>query len=149
MLSFDQLQPYLPQRFPMLMVDRVLDYEVGKSLRALKAVSGNDIHFLGHFPAFSILPGAMLMEGMGQCTAILFQLTYGALSPDEMPMFGAFKGRFLKPVFPGDLIVYEVEAVKMVSFGGVFKVTASVDGEPVARCELSMGKAKVSALRRG
>jgi 3-hydroxyacyl-[acyl-carrier-protein] dehydratase len=149
MLTFDELKRYLPQRFPMLMVDRVLDYEVGKSLRAVKAVSGNDIHFLGHFPAFSILPGAMLMEGMGQCTAILFQLTYGALADDEIAMFGGVNGRFLKPVFPGDQILYEVEAVKMVSFGGVFKVTASVDGEPVARCELSMGKAKVSELRRG
>ncbi|MCS6862841.1 MAG: hypothetical protein NZT92_21260 [Abditibacteriales bacterium] len=50
--------------------------------------------------------------------------------------------------FPGDQILYEVEAVKMVSFGGVFKVTARVDGEPVARCELSMGKAKVPDLQR-
>ncbi len=147
-LSFEQLRRYLIQRFPIIMVDRVLDYEIGKRLRALKNISGNEIFFLGHFPSLAIMPGAVIVEGIGQCVAILFQLTLGRLEPDELPIFGAVKARFLKPVFPGDQVIYQVNAIKFTSSSGIFTGEASVDGTQVVRAELSVAKRSLSELLR-
>ena len=140
MLDFEQVKKYLPQRFPMLMVDRVLSYEKGKNLTAIKNVTGNELFFQGHFPQKAIMPGAFILEGLGQCSVILFQLTYGLLQKEETPLFGSVEGRFLEPVFPGDQLRYEVTAVKMTSTAGIFKGIAKVEDRTIAKCELTMGK---------
>ena len=140
MLDFEEVKKYLPQQFPMLMVDRVLTHEKGKSLTAIKNVTGNELFFQGHFPEKAIMPGVFILEGLGQCSVILFQLTYGLLQRDETPLFGSVEGRFLDPVFPGDQLRYEIEAVKMTSTAGIFKGIAKIEERTVAKCELSMGK---------
>ena len=86
MLDFNQIREYLPQRWPMLMVDKVLEFEKGRSLTAVKNVSANEIFFVGHFPNMAIFPGALILEGFGQSASILYQLTFGALSQDEIPL---------------------------------------------------------------
>jgi 3-hydroxyacyl-[acyl-carrier-protein] dehydratase len=71
MLDFEEVKKYLPQQFPMLMVDRVLTYEKGKAITAIKNVTGNELFFQGHFPEKAIMPGAFILEGLGQCSVIL------------------------------------------------------------------------------
>ncbi|MFQ6094213.1 MAG: 3-hydroxyacyl-ACP dehydratase FabZ [bacterium] len=146
MLNSEELKRYLPQRFPMMMVDRVLDFEKGKSLKGLKNVSANEIYFLGHFPQQAIMPGAFVLEGLAQCSVILFQLTYGVMADDEVPVFGSVKARFLHPVFPGDQLIYEVEATKLTSSAGIFEGMAKVNNKAVAKCQLSMGKQSIGDL---
>jgi 3-hydroxyacyl-[acyl-carrier-protein] dehydratase len=124
----------------MLMVDRVLRFEKGRSLTALKNVSANEIFFLGHFPNMAILPGALILEGFGQSASILYQLTLGALAQDEIPLYGSVSAKFYKTVVPGDQLVYEIEAVKITSYAGLFKAVARVNSELVAKAELGLGK---------
>ena len=140
MLDFEEVKKYLPQQFPMIMVDKVLNYEKGKNITAIKNVTGNEIYFQGHFPEKAIMPGAFILEGLGQCSVILFQLTYGILQKGETPLFGSVEGRFLNPVYPGDQLRFEVEALKMTSTAGVFKGIAMVEDRIVTKCELTMGK---------
>lgn len=151
-LDFEAVRRLLPQRFPLLLVDRVLEHEPGKRLRAYKNVSGNDLHFLGHFPERAILPGALVLEALAQACVLLFQLTYGILGPGEQAVFGSVKARFLLPVVPGDRLELETVAEKMTSTAGLFRVTAAVDGKVAVRGTLSMGKrtwAALEAARRG
>ena len=74
-MTFEQIKTYLRQRFPLIMVDRVLEVEPGKRIKALKNVTGNEIQFLGHFPDYAIMPGTFIVEAIGQCASILFSQT--------------------------------------------------------------------------
>jgi len=151
-LDFEAVRRLLPQGFPLLLVDRVTECEPGKRLRAYKNVSGNDLHFLGHFPECAIMPGALVIEALAQASVLLFQLTYGPLADGEQAVFGSVKARFLLPVLPGDRLELEIVADKMTSTAGLFQVTATVDGKSAARGTLSMGKRSAAALaaaRRG
>jgi 3-hydroxyacyl-[acyl-carrier-protein] dehydratase len=133
----------------MLMVDRVLDFEKGRSLTAVKNVSANEIFFLGHFPNMAILPGALILEGFGQSASILYQLTLGVLDQDEIPLYGSVNAKFYKTVVPGDQLVYEVGAVKITSYAGLFKATARVNSELVAKAELGLGKRRAVSFGGG
>lgn len=147
MLDFNQIREILPQASPLLMVDRVLECEEGKSIKALKNISGNELTFLGHFPRFALMPGVLMLEGLGQCAILLYHLTYGALPAEDMPLFGAVEAKFHRPVFPGDQLIMQVASIKMTSFGGIFEGTASVEGQTVVRCQLSMGRKSRRNLR--
>ncbi|HKY05645.1 MAG TPA: 3-hydroxyacyl-ACP dehydratase FabZ [Blastocatellia bacterium] len=140
MIDFKEIQKYLPQRFPMIMVDRVLGYEKGKSLTAVKNVTANEIFFLGHFPGFAIMPGALILEGFGQSASILYQLTLGLLDQDEIPLYGSVNAKFFKTVIPGDQLIYEIETIKITSYAGLFKAVGRVNMDVVARAELGLGK---------
>jgi 3-hydroxyacyl-[acyl-carrier-protein] dehydratase len=141
-LDVRQILALLPQRYPLVMVDRVVSYEVGRRLEGLKNVSAGDAQIPGHFPGRPVFPGALLLEGVAQCCILLFVLTYGRLAEGEAALFGSVSARFLRMVQPGDVVRFEVEAVKMTSFAGVFKGRALVDGEVAVRCDLTMGKQK-------
>ena len=145
-MSYHELRRLLPQQFPMVMVDRVLEHQQGVRLVGVKNVSANDIFFLGHFPGRAILPGALIFEGMAQCCVVLFQLAYAPLAAGELAVFGSVNGRFLKVVEPGDQLVFEAEAVKMTPDMGLFKVVARVGEAIVSRAELSMGKKRMEEL---
>jgi 3-hydroxyacyl-[acyl-carrier-protein] dehydratase len=144
MLNFNEIRKYLPQQFPMIMVDKVLGYEKGTSIKALKNVSGNEIFFLGHFPQMAIMPGALILEGLGQSAMILFSLTYGTLPAGDIPLYGAVNAKFLKTVVPGDQLIYEVEAIKLISNAGIFKAVARVESDLVARAEITLGKQRMA-----
>lgn len=140
MLDYQEIRKYLPQQFPMIMVDKVLDFEKGKTLTAVKNVTANEIFFLGHFPGFAILPGALILEGFGQSAAILYQLTLGMMCQDEIPLYGSVKAKFFKTVVPGDQLIYEIEVIKITSHAGLFKAVGRVDLDVVAKAELGLGK---------
>ena len=71
MLNFEEIKKLVPQRYPFLMLDKVLELEKGKRIVVIKNVSGNEPYFLGHFPEKAIMPGAFIIEGMGQAAIIL------------------------------------------------------------------------------
>jgi len=143
-VGFEEIKTLLPQRFPFLMVDKIIALEQGKSATAVKNVTGNEIFFLGHFPNMAVLPGALIIESMAQTAIILFRKSHTKdmaplADPRTLFFFGSAKVRFLKPVFPGDQLQVEVTVVKAISTGGIVEATASVEGEVVARAELGFG----------
>src|ERR1700761_8870861 len=102
-MTFEEVKLCLKQRFPMLMVDRVLELDHGKRIKTLKNVTGNEIHFLGHFPDFSIMPGTLIIEAIGQSASLLFSHTSGkGVKQNEfMALASVVDMRFLIPVLPG------------------------------------------------
>ena len=99
-MTFEEVKAHLKQRFPFIMVDRVLELEPGKRIKTLKNVAGNEIQFLGHFPEFAIMPGTSIIEAIGQSASILFSHTTGVgINPNEfMALAAVNEMRFLVPV---------------------------------------------------
>ncbi len=153
MIPFEEIKALVPQRFPFLMVDRVLSLEKGKRAVAIKNVTGNEIFFLGHFPNMAVMPGALIIESMAQTALILFRKSAeedGKTFDDDNTLFffGGARVRFLKPVFPGDQLQIEVTMLKAISVGGVVKAVATVDGQRVAHAELSFGAKRKDEVQR-
>ena len=104
LMNFAEVRTLLKQRFPMIMVDAVLELVPEQRILTLKNVTGNEIQFLGHFPELAIMPGTLIVEAFGQSASILFsQTTSLGLRPGEFLMLGSINDmRFLAPVMPGD-----------------------------------------------
>ncbi|MBW7981376.1 3-hydroxyacyl-ACP dehydratase FabZ [Enterobacillus tribolii] len=136
-LDIAEILELLPHRYPFLLVDRVLDFEEGKFLRAVKNVSFNEPFFQGHFPGKPIFPGVLILEAMAQATGILAFKSAGKLEPGELYYFaGIDDARFKRPVQPGDQMILEVEFLKERRGVARFNGVAKVDGKIV--CEASM-----------
>jgi len=124
-MDIHQVLEYLPQRFPILMIDRVLECEPGKRIRALKNVTANEPHFPGHFPRRPVMPGVLILEAMAQAAAILAFRTLG-LRPDEKAVYyyaGIDNARFKRVVEPGDQLLIEVAILG--SKRGIWKFSCS------------------------
>jgi 3-hydroxyacyl-[acyl-carrier-protein] dehydratase len=123
----------LPHRYPFLLVDRVLEFEVGKRIVALKNVTINEPFFPGHFPHHPIMPGVMLIEAMAQAAAIL-AFESSKLRPDDKSVvyfLGIDEARFKSPVVPGDQLVLEARIERHLK--GVWKFAAEAHvGERLA-----------------
>ena len=136
-LQIEEILELLPHRFPFLLVDRVLDFEEGRFLRAVKNVSVNEPFFQGHFPGKPIFPGVLILEAMAQATGILAFKSVGKLEPGELYYFaGIDEARFKRPVVPGDQMIMEVTFEKTRRGLTRFKGVALVDGKVV--CEATM-----------
>jgi 3-hydroxyacyl-[acyl-carrier-protein] dehydratase len=152
-ITFEEIKALVPQKFPFLMVDRVLSLETGKRVVAIKNITGNEIFFLGHFPNMAVMPGALIIESMAQTAIILFRKSAeeeGRTFDDANTIFffGGARVRFLKPVFPGDQLQIEVTIVKAISVAGVVKAIATVNGQRVAQAELSFGAKSRDEVQR-
>jgi 3-hydroxyacyl-[acyl-carrier-protein] dehydratase len=136
-LEIAEIKALLPHRYPMLLVDRVLDYEPMKTLHAIKNVSINEPVFNGHFPELPIFPGVMILEALAQATGILgFKSTDGR-DENEMYLFASIdKAKFKKPVVPGDTMHLHVEFIKERRGMWKFYGEAKVDGKVVCSAEL-------------
>jgi 3-hydroxyacyl-[acyl-carrier-protein] dehydratase len=141
-MTFEEVKAHLKQRFPLIMVDRVLDLEPGKSIKTLKNVAGNEIQFLGHFPDFSIMPGTFIIEAIGQSASLLFSHTTGkGMNPREFMALAAVNDmRFLVPVLPGHTMTIEVSIVKMTDEAALVEGVARVDETVVTRGRLSFAR---------
>jgi len=128
-LDINQIKQYLPHRYPLLLVDRVLDWEAGKHIRAIKNVSANEEFFNGHFPNKPVMPGVLMIEALAQSAALMAFLTIGQ-KPDanEVVYFLGIDGaRFKRPVEPGDQLLLEVEIVRQVRGIWKFQAKGTVD----------------------
>lgn len=138
MMDIHQILKQLPHRYPFLLVDRVLEIEKGKSIKALKNVSMNEPQFTGHFPHRPVFPGVLMLEAMAQAAALLAFDTLG-VAPDDKTVYyfaGIDGARFKRPVEPGDQLVMDVSLERMKA--GIFKFKGAARvGEEVA-CEAEL-----------
>jgi len=126
----------LPQRYPILMIDRVKHCDTGKRIVALKNVSANEPYFQGHFPGRPIMPGVLILEAFAQA-AILAMLAEDAPRTDQIYYYlGIDDARFKKPVVPGDQLELEVVFDRAMRGIGKFNCTARVGGEVVAEASI-------------
>ena len=142
-LNIEEVLKYLPHRYPFLLIDRVLDYQPGENLQAIKNVSYNEPFFQGHFPIKPVFPGVMLIEAMAQATAILAFITRGGY-PEHGELYflaGVENTRFKKQVGPGDQVIINAEIVREKRGIWCFKADATVDGKLACSAEL-MGALK-------
>jgi len=136
--GLDEVMRRLPHRYPMLLVDRVLECEAGKRIVALKNVTANEPFFQGHFPHYAVMPGVMVIEAMAQAAAMLGLLSLGQKNDGENVYYfaGIDEARFKRPVRPGDQLVFEVELLRLSRGLGKFNAVARVDGTMVAEAVL-------------
>lgn len=145
-MDIKEILDHLPHRYPFLLVDRVVDLEIGKSIHAYKNISINEQFFTGHFPHHPVMPGVLIMEALAQAAGILSFKTMGA-KPDDDSVFyfvGIDNARFKKPVVPGDQLHLHVEIVRQIRGIWKYKVEARVDGEVAAQAELMCAQREVA-----
>ena len=137
-MNIQEILQYLPHRYPFLLIDRVIEYELGKRIRALKNVSVNEPFFNGHFPYYKVMPGVLIVEAMAQAAAILSFRTMG-IKPDDKSVYyfaGIDRARFKKPVIPGDQLLLEVSIERTVRSVVKYAGKAYVGDTLVAEAEL-------------
>lgn len=137
------LRKLLPHRYPFLLVDRVLSFEPGNSLTAIKNVTTNEPFFSGHFPLYPVMPGVLIIEALAQASGVLILKTEESYSPQEDLFFlaGVDNARFKKTVLPGDQLILEVALTRRRLDLWKFKGTARVGEEVVCTAELMNIKA--------
>jgi 3-hydroxyacyl-[acyl-carrier-protein] dehydratase len=142
MMDIHQILKKLPHRYPFLMIDRVLEIEKGKRIKALKNVTINEPFFTGHFPHRPVMPGVLMLEAMAQAAALLaFDATGVELDDKTVYYFaGIDAARFKRPVEPGDQLVLEVllerSRAGIFKFNGVIRVGQDVACEADLMCTM-------------
>ena len=138
MLDIHQILKQLPHRYPILLVDRVISIDKGKSIQALKNVSINEPYFTGHFPHRPVMPGVLMLEAMAQAAALLAFDTLG-VTPDDKTVYyfaGIDGARFKRPVEPGDQLIMDVSLDRMKASIFKFKGVTRVGDEVACEAEL-------------
>jgi 3-hydroxyacyl-[acyl-carrier-protein] dehydratase len=134
--DIQEIMNLLPHRYPFLLIDRVLEFEAGKRVVALKNVTINEEFFQGHFPGYPIMPGVLVVEAMAQAGGMLMT----AAMPDREKKLVVFSGieraKFRRPVTPGDQLRIEVDVIAMRSRAGRMEGKAYVDGK--LACEATL-----------
>jgi 3-hydroxyacyl-[acyl-carrier-protein] dehydratase len=149
-LDFDQVRRILPQKFPLILIDRVTELEPGSRIVALKNVTGNELHFLGHFPEFAVMPGVLIIEAAAQAVIILCSAeenTESLPSRSASPHYLANANMsFRVPVTPGDQMLIEAKVHRRVGNLLVAKIKVAVTGTQVADGELTLVKKSTDSL---
>jgi 3-hydroxyacyl-[acyl-carrier-protein] dehydratase len=137
-LDIGMIRRLLPHRYPMLLVDRVLEWEAGKFLRGVKNVTINEPFFQGHFPAYPVMPGVLVIEAMAQVAGLLTMLSDVARRDgSQLVLFaGIDDARFKRQVLPGDTLLLEARLERAVRGIGRFHTKATVDGQLVCEAQL-------------
>ncbi|HSP35659.1 MAG TPA: 3-hydroxyacyl-ACP dehydratase FabZ [Thermoanaerobaculia bacterium] len=135
-MNITEIMKILPHRYPMLLVDRILEIEEGKRIVGLKNVTANEQFFQGHFPGAPVMPGVLIVEAMAQCGAVLFLRGIAERDTKIFLFGGVDKARFRKPVVPGDQLRFECEVLQKRANTVKLRGVATVDGEVVAEAEL-------------
>ena len=137
-LDIQEILRRLPHRYPFLLVDRVLEWRKGESIRALKNVTVNEPYFTGHFPERPVMPGVIIIEALAQAAGVLLFVSAGVVPDASMRFYfaGIDKARFRKPVLPGDQLVLTARLER--NMRGIWRVaTIAYVGEDVV-CEAEL-----------
>ena len=127
----------LPHRYPFVLIDRILDIELGKTIKGLKNVTINEPFFPGHFPTEPVMPGVLIVEGMAQAAAILAYLTAKDKIGSSLVYFAGLDAvRFRRKVVPGDQLIYQIEVIKRKSKLFKLEGKAYVDNQLAAEAVL-------------
>lgn len=135
-LNSQQIQEIIPHRYPFLLVDKITDYEPGKFAAGIKCVTANEMHFMGHFPEYPVMPGVLIVEALAQVGAVAI------LSMEENKgKLAFFRGinscKFKKQVVPGDVLELKCTLIKNRGVVGVGEAEARVNGELAVHAELT------------
>jgi len=139
-IEINKIKELLPHRYPLLLVDRVLDYSLEPEvvLTAIKNVTVNEPFFNGHFPQNPIMPGVLILEAMAQACGLLANVAL-ATSQDDATQYFLVKidnARFNRKVIPGDQLLMEVKQTRLMRGLGKYECRATVNGERTASCEV-------------
>jgi 3-hydroxyacyl-[acyl-carrier-protein] dehydratase len=138
-VGLERIKQLIPHRYPMLLVDRVLDWsaEPVRRITAIKNVTVNEPFFPGHFPDNPVMPGVLIIEAMAQAAGILGGLLFEGDAGDPLYYLVKIdKAKFTKPVIPGDQLVMEVVEKRRLRNVGIFECQGFVDGKRVAQSEI-------------
>ena len=146
MMDIHRILKMLPHRYPILLVDRVLEFERNVRIKALKNVTINEPFFAGHFPARPVMPGVLMLEALAQAAALLsFESTGHEPGDDTVVYFVGIDGaRFKRPVEPGDQLILEASIERARAGIVKYKTRASVDGQTAVEAELMCTMRKIT-----
>lgn len=135
-MDIKEIMDTIPHRYPFLLIDKIISIEEGKKVTAIKNVTINEQFFNGHFPIEPVMPGVLIIEAMAQAGSVAI-----LKSPElkgKIAYFGAINNaKFRQKVVPGDVLLLEVEIIKLKKSAGIGKGTAYVDNKKVAEAELT------------
>ena len=145
-LDIHHILKKLPHRYPILLVDRVLEIEHGVRIKALKNVTINEPFFVGHFPIRPVMPGVLMLEALAQTAALLSFESMGTDSGEDSVVYfvGIDGARFKRPVEPGDQLILEASIERVKSGIYKYKTRASVDGETAVEAQLMCTMRKIA-----
>ena len=137
-MEIGEIKQYLGHRYPFLLVDRVLEFEAGKRIKALKNVTINEPFFPGHFPHYPVMPGVLIVEALAQASGVLSLKSMGIVVDDKTVFYfvGIDSARFKRPVVPGDQLILESELLFEKRGLIKYKVRASVGEQTACEAEL-------------
>lgn len=137
-MNIHEILKYLPHRYPILLVDRVISYEAGKDIVALKNVSINEPFFSGHFPHHPVMPGVLIVEALAQAAAILTLRTENTVNKENTVYYfvGIDGVRFKKPVIAGDQLILKVAIERQIKGLWKYSARAEVDDQLVTEAQL-------------
>ncbi len=136
-IDIKQILDILPHRYPFVMVDRILECEIGKYIVGLKNVTFNEPFFQGHFPGEPVMPGVLILEGMAQVGALLAYRSIPDTIGNRVVYFAGLDGvRFRKVVRPGDQVIFKVEIIRLKTRLSKMSAKAYVDDNLVAEAVL-------------
>lgn len=135
-LEIQEIRKILPQDYPFIMIDRVIEIVPGEKVVAIKNVSGTESYFPGHFPKNPIMPGTLIIEAMAQASIILYHSKY----KDELVKvpdyyLGSVKVRFKEKVVPGDQLRIEAQSIKMIPSSGFIDIKVYLNKKTIAEAE--------------
>lgn len=137
-LDIEAILRQLPHRYPMLLVDRVLECVPGEHVRAIKNVTINEPFFTGHFPSRPVMPGVLILEALAQAAGVLAYRTAGVTPNDETKLYfvAIDEARFRRPVTPGDQLVLKAKLTRRIRGIWKFDTVAEVDGAVAASASM-------------
>ena len=143
MLNFEEVRELIPQKYPFMFIDKVIELQKESRIVCLKNVSGNEPFFAGHFPDFAIMPGVLIVEALAQAAIILFKKSFDTeQNKGKVFLLASANVRFSKPVFPGDQLTLEIDVEKVISSAAIVKGVAKVGDKVVTKATLSFGVAE-------
>lgn len=138
MIGIQEIMDTLPHRYPFLLIDKIIEMEMGKRVVGIKNVTMNEPFFQGHFPGHPIMPGVLILEAMAQTGGVLAlkSVPQEQVKNKVIYFMSIDKAKFRKPVVPGDQLRFEIDVIKQRSNITSLKAQALVDGTVVAEAEL-------------